>query len=97
MYEAYNDMLPYNLQIYIEKSNCGRQIHCFKQKILRTTKKTALYTVLVSYCGVKFWNSLDNNLKMCNTVNLYKKYLKKYYYLLMKKIEYKYQFSSQLL
>ena len=30
LYKAYNDMLPYNLQIYFEKSNCRRQIHCVK-------------------------------------------------------------------
>ena len=55
MYKAYNDMLPYNLQIYFEKSICRRQIHCFKQKFVRTTKKQHC----ISYCGVKFWNSLD--------------------------------------
>ena len=73
MYKAYNDMLPYNLQIYFEKSNCRRQIQCFKQKFVRTTKKQHC----ISYCGVKFWNSLDDNLQMRNTVYLFKKSLKK--------------------
>ena len=31
----------------------------------------------ISYCVVQFWNSLDDNLKMCNTVYLFKKSLKK--------------------
>ena len=26
----------------------------------------------ISYCSVKFWNSLDDNLNMCNTVYLFK-------------------------
>ena len=28
-----------------------------------------------SYCGIQFWNSLDDNLKMCITVNMFKKSL----------------------
>ena len=86
-------MLPYNLQKYFEKSNCRRQINCFKQRFVRTAKKQHC----ISYCGVKFWNSLDDNLKMCNTVYLFKKSLTKYYYLLIKKNEYVFYFSSQLL
>ena len=92
MYKAYNDILPYNLQIYFEKSNFRRQIHCFKQNCVRTTKKQHC----ISYCGVKFRNSLDDNLKMCNTVYLFKKSLKEYYYLPIKKNEYVFYFSSQL-
>ena len=72
MYKAYNDMLPYNLQMYFEKSNCRRHIHCFKHKCVRTTKKQHC----IFYCGVKFWNPLDDNLTMCNTVYLFKKSLK---------------------
>ena len=72
MYIAYNNMLPYNLQIYFEKSNCRKQIHSFKQKFVHTTKKQHC----ISYCGVKLWNSSDDNLKMCNTVYLLKKSLK---------------------
>ena len=73
MYKAYNDMLPYNLQIYFEKSNCRRQIHWFKQKFVSYVQ---LENNLSYYnYGVKFWNSLDDNLKMCNTVYLFKKSL----------------------
>ena len=66
-------VIPYNLQIYFEKSNCRRQIHWFtcKHKFVCTTKKQHC----ISYLGVKFWNSLDDNLKMCNTVYLFKKSL----------------------
>ena len=85
-------MLPYNLQIYFEKSNCRRQIHCLKQIFVRTTKKQHCI-----YCGVIFWNSLDDNKKMCNTEYLFKNILKMYYYLPVKKNEYMFYFSSQLL
>ena len=73
MFKAFHNLLPVNAQqlfsIY-ESAYTIRQNSHFKHYYSRTTLKG----MCISITGVKLWNSLDNSLKNCRNVHLFKKY-----------------------
>ena len=55
---------------------CGGQVHRFVRNQIVEIQFIVLSKLMctyncISYCSVKFWNSLDNNLKNCNSVYLF--------------------------
>ena len=76
MFKAFHNLLPVNVQqlfsIY-ESAYTTRQNCHFKHYYSRTTLKG----MCISITGVKLWNSLDNSLKNCRNVHLFKKILYK--------------------
>ncbi len=75
MFRAKNRILPENLQkLFVfssEDEEHGRKFH-FKNQFAWTT----LNQTCVSVVGVKFWNSLQNDLKTCMNIFKFKKMLK---------------------
>ena len=52
MYIDYNDMLPYDLQIYFEKSNCKKQIHSLSKNLYIKLKNNIVYLTVVLNFGI---------------------------------------------
>ena len=82
MYKAFYKLLPENLQhlFYQVKSvhKYGtRQTNNFYRNPIRTNIKY----FNVTSCGINLWNELhvDDNIKLCENVNLFKKQLKEFY------------------
>ena len=73
MFKAYHMLLPQTLQNYFSLNRNDRyntrQTCNFQQKFVRTRQKQ----LCISYSGVKLWNSLDDTLKNCKTIDLFKK------------------------
>lgn len=75
MFKARNYLLPSNIQeLFLDKRGnlCTRQEGNFQQVYVRTSLKS----FCISIKGVKLWNSLNLDLKMCKSINKFKKRLK---------------------
>ena len=72
MFKAYHKLLPNTLQNFFTLASYDRynirQKNNFKQKYVRTKKKQ----LCISTSGVKLWNSLDDSIKQCKTLSLFK-------------------------
>lgn len=73
MYKAERNILPENVQKLFTKVRCTgvitRQNNSFKLPLVRTKKKS----MCVSVIGVKLWNDLDKEIKLCKTICGFKK------------------------
>ena len=82
MYKAYNFDLPCNLQFLFTKTQNFHQYHTrYRQKetFYKKSVCTNIKSMTVSINGVNYWNNLDDNIKLCKNISLFKKNLKKYY------------------
>ena len=73
MFKAFHNLVLVNVQQFFniyESAYTTRQNCHFKHYYSRTTLKG----MCISITGVKLWNSLDNSLKNCRNVHLFKKY-----------------------
>ena len=73
-------MLPRNMQLFFTKSD---QIHMYvtRQKLNMYKKyvRINIETRSLSVTGVKCWNELDNDIKLCNNCRLFNSNLKYFY------------------
>ena len=80
VFKAYHNMLPRNMQLLFTKSD---QIHMYvtRQKLNMYKKyvRTNIKTMSLSVTGVKCWNELDNDIKLCNNCRLFNSNLKYFY------------------
>ena len=73
MYKVFNKSLPRNLleRFDIKHENTFynlRSKHYFKLRFARTTQKQ----MCLSYCGIKLWNSISEEISKCQTLQLFK-------------------------
>ena len=75
MYKAHNHLLPTCIQELFQPRDCQYELRgtaIFKQKKARINNKNRCVSVI----GVKIWNSLDTDLKNCNSIYKFKKMYK---------------------
>ena len=76
MFKAYHMLLPKPLQNFFSLASSEgyntRQKHNFKKKYVRTRQKQ----LCISFSGVTLWNSLDDCIKNCKTIDSFKKVYK---------------------
>ena len=73
MYKVFNKSLPRNLleRFDIKHENTFynlRSEHYFKLRFARTTQKQ----MCLSFCGIKLWNSISEEISKCQTLQLFK-------------------------
>ena len=80
MYKAFNNLLPCNIQsLFVNVS----QIHSHgtrqQLQMYNKSSRTNVKCMSVSVIGVKMWNALDNEIKLCDNFSKYKYQLKQFY------------------
>ncbi len=78
MFHLFHGTWPTHLQnifIIYSTTRCTRRINTFVMVQARTNIKA----MCLSVSGVQLWNSLSNNSRICNSVIILKKNLKKYF------------------
>ena len=77
MYKARKNMLPQNIQILFRDREGRYQLrgeNNFRVNKIHTTRKS----FCISFCGVKLWNSLGEDLKQCASLQQFKKKYKEH-------------------
>lgn len=71
MYKARHNLLPMNIQQMFsdkqDKYNLRGKMN-YKKQSVRTTMKQ----MFITRCGVDLWNNLDQEIKGCNSLELFK-------------------------
>ncbi len=72
MYKARNNLLPGNIQkLFFEREGGYNLRRKLNLKILSV--RTALKTFYISICGVKLWNGMSVELKVCPSMSQFRK------------------------
>ena len=78
MYQVTNHTLPRNIQIlFRERVGCQRYNLRGKQKLQEQGSRTTLKWMCISVCGVKLWNGLREEVRLCKSLRHFKGIYKK--------------------
>ena len=86
MYKTYYHLLPYNLQcLFLKVENIHTFATSHENNFYKKSVRTSFKSMTLSINSVNIWNNIWNNLndeiKLCNNLNLFKKKLKLYFYI----------------
>ena len=80
MYKAFNNLLPQNLQcIFSNVKNVHDYSTRQKHNLYKTSVRTNVKNMTFSKIGINLWNQLDDHIKLCCNIHLFKKKLKQLY------------------
>ena len=80
MYKAYYHLLPYNLQcLFFKVENIHNYATRQENNLYKKSVRTSFKSMTLSINGVNIWNNLNDEIKLCNNLNLFKKKLKYFY------------------
>ena len=80
MYKAFNNLLPQNLQcIFSNVKNVHDYSTRQKHNLYKTSVRTNVKNMTFSKIGINLWNQLDDHIKLCYNIHLFKKKLKQLY------------------
>ena len=78
MYKAFHSDLPVQLQkLFLKVENKHSYVTRRKDYFYQKSVRTKLKQMSISIFGVKEWNNLDTDTKMCKSISLFKKRLKR--------------------
>ena len=80
-FKAKNKLLPHNLQQFFATKYDSMHVTCQSKKIKYEYARTTLKYMCMSVYGVKLWNSNDENITSAAAVQVLKKYLSTYFFM----------------
>lgn len=71
MFKAWKDLLPRNIQRLFNKRDDTYDLRG-KLNLKHPTIRTTMKSMCISVCGVRIWNDIDEEIKMCNDITNFK-------------------------